>query len=415
MTRRRVAITGIGLITAYGVGEKVFWDGLMERRSAIRTPERLDLADMPTTHYGLMPPIDFDEYLDPKESAFWSLATKTAVAAGIQAAEDAGIERKQLAGPRTGVLLGTGYGCVYEFQEMFRIFFDRGWKRLKPITVPKLMPNAPASQLGIQFGARGANATISTACSSGAIAAGMAAEQIRAGTLDACITGGVDVIGNAATLGVWNALRVLSRRNDETAARPFSPDRDGLVFGDGCAVFLLEEWESAVARGANIRAELAGVGATNDAANIVGPDPVGETEAIRMALDSAGINPEQIDYINAHGTSTEANDRNESQVIRAFFGDHAAHLPVSSIKGHIGHAMGAAGAIEIAATALALEHQRIPPTLNFTPGAEGCDLDYVGDGPRDAKLEYAMTNSFGFGGQNSVLVLKRAAAASSSG
>ena len=408
MTRRRVAITGIGLITAYGVGEKVFWDGLMGGRSAIRKPDHVEVDDLPTSHYGLMPAIDFDEYLDPKESAFWSLATKTAVAAGFQAAKDAGIEMKQLAGAKTGVLLGTGYGCVFEFQEKFKIFFDRGWTRLKPITVPKLMPNAPASHLGIQFGARGANATISTACSSGAVAIGMAADQIRSGSLDACVTGGVDVIGNEATLGVWNALRVLSRRNDETASRPFSPDRDGLVFGDGCAIFLLEEWESAVARGANIRAELAGVGATNDAANIVGPAVQGELEAIQMALDSAGIAPEQIDYINAHGTATEANDRNESQVIRTFFGDHASALAVSSIKGHIGHAMGASGAIEVAATAMALEQQRIPPTLNYTKGAEGCDLDYVGEGPRDAKLEYAMTNSFGFGGQNSVLVLKKA-------
>ena len=408
MTQRRVAITGIGLLTAYGVGEKIFWDGLMEGRSAVRKPEHLDLADMPTTHYGIIPQVDYDEYLDPQESALWSLATKTAVAGGLLAAQDAGLEKNQLAGPRTGVLLGTGYGCVYEFQEMFDVFFKRGWKRLKPITVPKLMPNAPASHLGIQFGARGINSTISTACSSGAIAAGMAAQQIRSGALDACITGGVDVIGNEATLAVWNALRVLSRRNDETAARPFSSDRDGLVFGDGCAVFILEEFEHAKARGARIRAELSGVGVTNDAVNIVGPALEGESEAVHMALEDAGIEPAQIDYINAHGTSTDANDANETQVIHACFGERAKQIPVSSIKGHIGHAMGAAGAIEIAATTLALEHQRIPPTLNYTPGDDRCDLDYVPEGPRSADLQYAMTNSFGFGGQNSVLVLKRA-------
>jgi len=407
MTQRRVAITGIGLITAYGVGEEIFWSGLMEGHSAIRKPD-MELFDFPTTHYGITPPIDFDEYLDPQQSALWSRATKTAVTAGAAAAKDAGIEEGALAGPRTGVLLGTGYGCVYEFQEMFDIFFKRGWKRLKPITVPKLMPNAPASHLAIRFGARGINSTISTACSSGAIACGMAAQQIRSGALDACITGGVDVVGNSATLGVWNALRVLSRRNDETAARPFSTDRDGLVFGDGCAVFVLEELEHAKARGARIRAEIAGVGVTNDAVNIVGPDMVGESEAIEMALGDAGIAPDRIDYINAHGTSTEANDANETQVIHKCFGEAAKSIPVSSIKGHIGHAMGAAGAIEIAATALALEHQRIPPTLNYTPGDEKCDLDYVPEGPRSAKLEYAMTNSFGFGGQNSVLVLKKA-------
>ncbi|MHC4954906.1 MAG: beta-ketoacyl-[acyl-carrier-protein] synthase family protein [Planctomycetota bacterium] len=407
MTQRRVAITGIGLITAYGVGEERFWTGLMGGESAIRKPD-VELFDFPTTHYGVMPPIDFDEYLDPQASAFWSLATKSAVTAGRFAVRDAGAEPKSFAGPKTGVLLGTGYGCVYEFEELFDTYFKRGWKRLKPITVPKLMPNAPASRLAIEFGARGMNATISTACSSGAIACGLAASHIRSGALDACIAGGVDFIGNSATLAVWNALRVLSRRNDETAARPFSVDRDGLVFGDGCAVFILEEWERAKARGARIRAELAGVGTTNDAVNIVGPDPVGESEAIAMALEDAGIGPESIDYINAHGTSTDANDANETAVIRQCFGDRAPKIPVSSIKGHIGHAMGAAGAIELAATTLALEHQRIPPTLNYAPGDERCDLDYVPEGPRDAEMEYAMTNSFGFGGQNSVLVLRKA-------
>jgi len=406
MTQRRVAITGMGLITAYGVGEKIFWSGLMEGRSAIRKPD-LELFDFPTTHYGIMPTIDFDEYLDPQESALWSRASKTAVAAGAFAAQDAGLDDKALAGPKTGVLLGTGYGCIYEFQEMFDIFFKRGWKRLKPITVPKVMPNAPASHLGIRFGARGINSTISTACSSGAIACGLGAQHIRSGALDACIVGGVDVIGNPATLAAWNALRVLSRRNDETAARPFSTDRDGLVFGDGCAVFILEEWEAAKARGARIRAEIVGVGATNDAVSIVGPDLEGESEAIELALEDAGIGPDRIDYINAHGTGTDANDANETRVIHHCFGKHAPKIPVSSIKGHIGHAMGAAGAIEVAVSTLALEHQRIPPTLNFTPGDERCDLDYVPEGPRSAKLEYVMTNSFGFGGQNSVLVLRK--------
>ncbi|MHC4938377.1 MAG: beta-ketoacyl-[acyl-carrier-protein] synthase family protein [Planctomycetota bacterium] len=406
MTRRRVAITGIGLLTAYGVGRDLFWTGLMERRSAVTRPEHVDLHDFPTTHYGVLPPIDFDEYLDPQKSAFWSMATKASVAGGLLAAEDAGCEKESLAGPRTGVLLGTGYGCLYEMEELYRTWFDKGWKRIKPITVPKLMPNAPASHLAIQFGARGLNATVSTACSSGAIACGLAAERIRSGELDACVTGGVDVIGNPAIIAAWNALRVLSRRNAEDASRPFAKDRDGLVFGEGCAIFLLEEWDRAVARGARIHAELAGVAATNDAVNIVGPDLQGECEAVTMALEDAGIDAAAIDYVNAHGTSTEANDANESAVLREIFGDSPP--PISSIKGHIGHSMGAAGAIEVAATALTLENQTIPPTLHFTPGDESCNLDYVTDGPRAAEMTYAMTNSFGFGGQNSVLVLKKA-------
>jgi len=406
MTRRRVAITGIGLLTAYGPGLERFWTGLMERRSAVCRPDHVDLSDFPVTHYAVVPPIDFDAYLDPQKSAFWSMASKAAVTGGLLAAGDAGVEPESLAGPRTGVLLGTGYGCQFEMEELYRTWFDRGWKRIKPVTVPKLMPNAPASHLAIQFGARGINATISTACSSGAVACGLAAERIRAGELDACLTGGVDMIANPAILGGWNALRVLSRRNEADASRPFSSDRDGLVFGDGCAVFLLEEWDRAVARGARIHAEIRGVAATNDAANIVGPDFGGECEALRMALEDAGIAPAEIDYINAHGTSTEVNDANESLVIREVFGESAP--PVSSIKGHIGHAMGAAGAIEVAATALALENQTIPPTLHFQPGDPACTLDYVADGPRRAELTYALTNSFGFGGQNSVLVLRKA-------
>jgi 3-oxoacyl-[acyl-carrier-protein] synthase II len=403
MGSRKVALTGLGLVTPYGEGVEIFWDGLMEGRSAVRPAEGIDLEDMPTTHYGQLPPIDFDAHLDPQQSALWSRSSKLAVLGGILAARDAGVDR--FAPDRTGVILGLGYGCTYEFEELYLTWHTKGWKRVKPVTVPRMMPNAPASHLAIQFGARGINFTVSTACSSGAIAAGLAAQQIRAGTIDACITGGVDYLINASICGAWNALRVLSRRNDPTASRPFSADRDGLLLGEGCAVLVLEELEAARARGARVYAEVAGVGATNDAANIVGPDATGEVEAIEMALGDAGLAAGDIDYVNAHGTSTAANDANETRVLKQVFGDRK--LPVSSIKGHLGHTMGAAGAIEIAATALALKEQRIPPTLHFTAGDEECDLDYVAEGPRAANLRHAMTNSFGFGGQNSVLILSR--------
>jgi len=405
MAQRRVAITGMGLITPYGVGVDVFWDGLEAGRSAVRPAERFDRADMPVTHYAQLPALDFAPYLDPQRSALWSEASKVAVAGGILAAADAGCDA--FPADRTGVILGTGYGCAYDYEEHYGIFFNRGWKRLKPAAVPKMMHNAPASHLAIQFGARGVNFTVSTACSSGAIATGLAAQQIRAGALDACFTGGVDHMITAAIAGIWNALRVLSRRGDPTASRPFSADRGGLVLGEGCAVFVLEEWEAARARGARIHAELVGVGATNDAQNIVGPDATGEIEAIRLALADAGLAPDDIDYVNAHGTGTTANDANESRVLKEVFGAHARKIPVSSIKGHIGHTMGAAGALDLAATALALQHQRVPPTLHFTAGDPDCDLDYVPEGARDVEMRHAMTNSFGFGGQNSVLVLAR--------
>jgi len=402
---RRVAITGLGLVTPLGVGVDAFWTGLVERRSGVSRAGGLAVEGFPTTFVGQMPEVDFDAHLGAQRSALWSRASKLAVYGGMLAAEDAA--GAPLAGPRCGVVLGTGYGCTYDMESYYDTWFKHGWRRLKPASIPKLMPNAPASQLGVHFGARGFQCTVATACSSGAVATGLAVEKIRAGRLDACLTGGLDYVLNASTLGAWCALRVLSRREDETASRPFSVDRDGLVPAEGCAILVLEEWEAARARGARIRAEVVGVGATNDAVNIVGPDLEGEVEAMRMALADAAVAPDAIDWILAHGTATPANDANETRAIKEVFGPRARELPVSSIKGHIGHTMGAAGAIEAAAAALALEHQTIPPTLHFTGGDPDCDLDYVGDGPRRLALSRVMTNSFGFGGQNSVLVLSR--------
>jgi len=404
MERRRVVLTGMGLLTPFGVGSDLLWDALMEGRSAVRPAEGFDNADMPATHYAQLPPIDFDQYLDPQRSALWSRLSKLAVTGGILAARDAGCET--FPGERTGVILGTGYGCTYEFEEQFTTWLKKGWKRLKPIGVPRMMPNAPASHLGIQFGARGVNFTVSTACSSGAIAAALAVQQIRAGAIDACFTGGADYVVNASTAAVWNALRVLAKRPGPDASRPFSAGRDGLVLGEGCAILLLEEREAALARGARIHAEVTGIGLTNDATNIVGPDVLGEVAAVLAAIEDAGLSPKDIDYVNAHGTGTEANDANETAVIKEALGARAHEIPVSSVKGHLGHTMGAAGAIEIAVTALALERQRVPATLHLVPGDPHCDLDYV-PVARDHKMRHAATSSFGFGGQNAVLILSR--------
>lgn len=404
MERRRVVLTGMGLLTPFGVGVDPLWEALMEGRSAVRPAEGFDNADMPTTYYAQLPAIDFDAYVDPKRAALWSRLSKLAVTGGILAARDAGEGKPP--GDRTGVILGTGYGCTYEFEEQFRTLFDKGWKRVKPISVPRQMPNAPASHLAIEFGAKGINFTVSTACSSGAIAAALAVQQIRAGAIDACFTGGADYVVNASTAAVWNALRVLAKRNGPDASRPFSKDRDGLVLGEGCGLLLLEEREAAIARGARIRAEVTGVGMTNDATNIVGPDVAGEAAAVRAAIEDAGLSPKDIDYVNAHGTGTEANDANETTVLKETLGARAREIPVSSVKGHLGHTMGAAGAIEIAVTALALERQRVPPTLFFVPGDPACDLDYV-PSPRAHAMRHALTTSFGFGGQNAVLVLSR--------
>jgi len=404
MTNRRVALTGLGLATPFGIGVECFWNGLLEGKSAVRPIEGLDLEDMPTTHYGQLPEIDWDRYLDAKKTALWSSVARLAVLAANLARKDAGLD----AFPHpTGCILGTGYANNIEFEELYHTFYYKGWRRCKPVTVPKTMSNSPASHVAIQSRARGLNFTVSTACSSGAIATGLAVEQIRSGALSACITGGIDQVINKSVAGAWNALRVLSRRNDPTASRPFSADRDGLILAEGCAILVLEEMEAAKARGARIYAEIAGVGATNDAVNIVGPDFDGEVDCARMALRDAGIGPDEIGYVNAHGTSTPLNDANESKVIKEVLGERAKSVPVTSIKGHIGHAMGAAGALDLAATALALRDQKVPPTLHYVAGDEQCDLDYVAEGARDVEMEYALTNSFGFGGQNSVLVLRR--------
>ncbi|MEE8105506.1 MAG: beta-ketoacyl-[acyl-carrier-protein] synthase family protein [Planctomycetota bacterium] len=412
MVGRRVAVTGLGLITPLGYGKDAFWNGLMEGRSGVAPISVFDASEMPFTHAGAMPDIDFDDHFDPKETAFWSRASKVAVLGSELAAEDAGIEKFDPV--RTGAIVGSGYGCMNEFEESYTAWVTRGWKRIKPVTVPKSMANAPVSQIAIRHGVRGMTFSLATACSSGAIAAGVAAQQIRSGALDVCFSGGFDAILNESIFGAWCALRVLSKRDDPTASRPFSVDRDGLVFAEGCSIVILEEMEHAKARGARIYAELVGIGSTCDAVNIVGPDPQGEIESIEMALHDAGLDAAAIDYVNAHGTSTKMNDANETKVLHHVFGARAGEVPVSSIKGHIGHCMGAAGAIEVAATALAVHHGKIPQTLHYQPGDPDCDLDYVPDGPRDVAIEHALTESFGFGGQNSALILRRAPATGSS-
>jgi 3-oxoacyl-(acyl-carrier-protein) synthase len=406
MSRRRVAITGLGLVTAFGTGIEPLWRGLMEGRSAIARARGFDASGLPVDHVAELPEIDLSGRFTPKQTAYWSRATRVAALAAMEAWEDAGPVAVEPF--RAGLFLGSGFGCTYELEEVYDGWRARGMRGIKPITIPRGMANAPASQIAMILGLKGPCLTVTTACSSGALALGLAVDQIRHGGLTVCLAGGVEAALNASTFAAWCSLGVLSRRNDPTACRPFSADRDGLVLADGCAVLVLEEWEHAVARGARIWAEVRGVGATNDAHSIVEPDFEGEVEAIRMALADAGIAPEDLGYVNAHGTGTRANDANETRALKAVLGEAAWRTPVSSIKGHLGHALGAAGAIEAAVTALALARKRLPPTLHFTAGDPDCDLDYVAGAPREAEIGHALSNSFGFGGQNSALVLSAA-------
>lgn len=406
MARRRVAITGLGPITAFGTGIEPLWQGLMEGRSAVARARGFDPAGLPVDHVAELPELDLAAHFTPKQVAYWSRATRVAALAALEAWADAG--RPRVEPFRAGLFLGSGFGCTYELEELYDSWRARGMRGIKPISIPRGMANAPASQIAILLGLKGPCLTVSTACSSGALALGLAAEQIRSGALSLCVTGGVEAALNASTLAAWCSLGVLSRRNDPTACRPFSAGRDGLVLADGCAVLVLEEWEHAMARGARIWAEVRGVGATNDAYSIVEPDFAGEAEAMRRALADAGIAAADVGYVNAHGTGTLANDANETRALKAVLGETAARTPVSSIKGHLGHALGAAGAIEAAVTALVLARRRLPPTLHYTPGDPECDLDYVAGAPRETAVAHALTNSFGFGGQNSALVLSAA-------
>jgi 3-oxoacyl-(acyl-carrier-protein) synthase len=404
MARRRVAITGLGLITAFGAGVEPLWEGLMAGRSAVAPARGFDTSGLPVDHAAELPEIDLASRFTPRQTAYWSRATGVAALAAAEAWADAGLDRVEEP-YRAGLFLGSGCGCTYELEEVFGAWRARGMRGIKPITIPRGMANAPASQIAILLGLKGPCVTVTTACSSGALAIGLAVDQIRHGGLAVCVTGGVEAALNASTFAAWCSLGVLSRRNDPTACRPFSADRDGLVLADGCAVLVLEEWERAKARGARIWAEIRGAGATNDARGIVEPDPAGEAEAMRAALADAGLAAADLGYVNAHGTGTRANDASETRALKAALGAAAYRTPVSSVKGHLGHALGAAGAIEAAVTALALARHRLPPTLHYIPGDPECDLDYVAHTPRDAAVAHALTNSFGFGGQNSSLVL----------
>jgi nodulation protein E len=404
--RRRVVITGIGLLTAFGVGKERLWEALLTGRSAVRPAAGFSSEGLPVDHFAELPEVDYGDFFEPRRAALWSRCSKAAVAAARLAVDDAGVAAVD--SPRTGVFLGTGYGCTYEMEQTVADWRRGGWTKVKPMTVPRGMPNAPASLVALELGLRGPNATVSTACASGATALALAALTLRAGAADVCLAGGADVYLNASTAASWCALRVLSTRNAPDACRPFSADRDGLVLGEGAALLVLEDRQRAEQRGARIYAELAGAGTSNDATNVVAPDAAGEAAAIRAALTDAGREADEVDYVNAHGTGTAANDVTETRALEAALGGRARQVPVSSIKGHLGHAMGAGGAIEAAVTALAIAGSTLPPTLNLARPDPACSLAHVARAPLRTPVRLALSNSFGFGGQNAVLALARA-------
>ncbi len=405
---RRVVVTGIGPVTPVGVGVTEAWDALVAGRGGVRPIERFDTSELPVRIAGEV--LDFDpaEFLDAKEVRRSDRVSHFAVAAAKLAWRDAG--EPSVEPTRTGVLFSTGIGGLESLLKQHKTFLERGADRVSPFMVPQLMPNAAAGHVAMEFGFSGPNTCIVTACAAGAHAVGEAYRYIKDGLADTFIAGGTEASVLPLTIAAFSQMQALTKNRDASkASRPFDKDRNGFVLSEGACALILEDAEGAVARGARIYAEIAGYGASADAYHITAPEPegYGAILAIQACLTDAGERPEDVDYINAHGTSTQLNDAAETRAIKKTFGDAAYRVAVSSTKSMTGHLLGAAGAFEAGVAALAITNGLIPPTINYETPDEVCDLDYVPNEARKADVRLALSDSFGFGGQNAVLAVKR--------
>ncbi|NLA57845.1 MAG: beta-ketoacyl-ACP synthase II [Firmicutes bacterium] len=408
---RRVVVTGIGVVTPLGIGKKAFWDGLANGRSGVRRITRFDPSDLTSQIAGEVPDFEPLDFMDRKDARRMDRFTQFAVAAAALALADAGLDDKVPLGERAGVLIGSGVGGIETLEEQALTLVTKGVSRISPFFVPMMIADMAAGQVSILFGAKGHNACTVTACCSGAHSIGDAFRVIQRGDADIMISGGAEAPIGKLAMGGFCSAKTLSTRNDEPerASRPFDAGRDGFVMGEGSGIVILEELEHARARGAKIYGELVGYGATGDAYHITTPAPEGEGAARAMlaALNDAGLTTEDVDYINAHGTSTKYNDYFETVAIKRVFGQRAGSVPISSTKSMTGHLLGAAGGVELIACLLAMEHNLIPPTINYEEPDPNCDLDYVPNVARPKELNVVMSNSFGFGGHNAVLVVKK--------
>ena len=411
-TRRRVAVTGLGAVSPLGCGVERNWQGLLAGRSGIGPITRFPCEDFPTRIAGQVPDFCPDEFVEKKDRKKMDVFIQYALGAATMAMSDSGLVIADDNAGRVGVIVGVGIGGLESIEDTHTSFLESRLKRLSPFFIPKLIGNLAPGQISIRFGAKGINYAPTSACASGAHGVGEAFRMIRDGYLDAAIAGGAEAAVTPLGVGGFAVMRALSARNDEPerASRPFDAERDGFVIGEGAAIVILEEMESALARGATIHAEMIGYGANADAFHITQPAPEGRgaAECMRLALEDAGVAPGDVGYVNAHGTSTEHNDANETLAIKHLFGEHAARLAVSSTKSMTGHLLGAAGSLEAVYTTLALREQMLPPTINQENPDPACDLDYVPNRARPASFDVAISNSFGFGGTNACLVLRRA-------
>jgi 3-oxoacyl-[acyl-carrier-protein] synthase II len=408
---RRVVITGVGLVTPLGTGVEKNWQAILEGRSGIAPVTRFEASDFPTRIAGEVKDFHPEDFIEKKEIKKMDLFIQYAVAAARMAMEESRLPITADNEDMVGVIVGVGIAGLSSIEEYHNLFLESRLKKVSPFFIPKLIANLAPGQISIRYGAKGINYTPTSACSSGAHAIGEAFRLIRLGEQDAMIAGGAEAALTPLGLAGFIAMKAVSSRNDapEKASRPFDRNRDGFVMAEGAGILVLEEMEHAKQRGAKIYAEIIGYGANADAYHMTAPSPNGEgaVRCIRLALRSGQINPLEVDYINAHGTSTPYNDATETQAIKRVFGEHAARLAVSSTKSMTGHLLGAAGGVEGVFSALTLYHQCMPPTINYEEPDPECDLDYVPNTSRRAQIRVALSNSFGFGGTNVCLAFRR--------
>lgn len=407
----RVVVTGIGAVSPLGLDMSTTWEGLIAGKSGIDHITLFDTESFATKIAGEVKGFEPTDYINRKDVRHMDRFAQLAVAASRQAVEHAGLHIDSTNGYDFGVIMGSGIGGLITLSEQLRVLSEKGPGSISPFLIPMMISDMASAQISITLGTKGPNFCTTSACSSSSDAIGIAYEILKQGDTQVMLAGGSEAIVTPIGIAGFNACKALSTKNDEPqqASRPFDAERDGFVIGEGAAVLVLENLTFAQSRGAPILAEIIGYGASSDAYHITQPseDGMGASKAIQMALRKAGVAPTEIDYINAHGTSTPLNDKVETMAIKTVFGDHAYHIPVSSTKSMTGHLIGSAGAIEAAACVMAIENGIIPPTINLTHPDPECDLDYVPNVARQAKITTTVSNSFGFGGHNSVLIFRR--------
>ncbi len=411
--KKRVVVTGLGAVTPIGIGKDEFWNNLIAGKSGVGLITQFDATEFPVRIAGEVKDFDFGNYGDKKEGKRMDRVTQFAVAAAKLAADDAKLDLEKINPVRCGVCVGSGIGGIHTFLEQSLKYGEKGHSKISPFFIPMQIPNMPAGQIGIALGFKGPNTAIVTACASGNNCIGDALRTIQYGDADVMIAGGTEAAISPIAVAGFANMKALSTNNDhpEKASCPFDKKRDGFVMGEGAGLIVLEELEHAKARGAHIYAELVGFGTNCDAYHITAPDPSGvmPAECMKAAIVDAGLQPEDVDYINAHGTSTHRNDLNETLAAKTIFGDHAYKIAISSNKSMTGHLLGAAGGIEAVATVLTIENGIIPPTINYedVDTEEGLDLDYVPNTARKADVKVALSNNFGFGGHNATIAFKK--------